>query len=104
MAMLCGGGSRRVGRVTDRPAGPACRPRSVRVGCALLTTTYDPHHPQYLDEADVRDELTRVYDVCQGCRRCTELCGSFPTLFELIDRHDDRDAGRLTPFEQDSVE
>jgi Fe-S oxidoreductase len=75
----------------------------MRVGCALLTTTYDPHHPQYLDEADVRDELTRVYDVCQGCRRCTELCGAFPTLFELIDAHDDHDAGRLTPFEQDLV-
>ena len=25
-----------------------------------MTTTYDPKHPNYVDEADVRDELTRV--------------------------------------------
>ena len=68
-----------------------------------MTTRYDPGHPSYLDEADVRDELTRVFDVCQGCRRCTDLCTSFPTLFEMIDRHDDRDAGSLTPAQQDRV-
>lgn len=68
-----------------------------------MTVTYDPHHPAYLDEADVRDELTRVFDVCRSCRRCTHLCSSFPTLFTLIDRFDDRDAGRLTPAEQDQV-
>ena len=68
-----------------------------------MTTTYDPHHPKYLDEADVRDELTRVYDLCHGCRLCFKFCTSFPTLFEFIDRHDDQDAGRLTPAEQDQV-
>jgi len=25
-----------------------------------MTTTYDPKHPLYFDEADVREELTRV--------------------------------------------
>ena len=68
-----------------------------------MTITYDPKHPNYLDEADVRDELTRVYDLCHGCRLCFELCTSFPTLFEMIDRFDDQDAGRLTPAEQDQV-
>jgi glycerol-3-phosphate dehydrogenase subunit C len=68
-----------------------------------MTTTYDPKHPAYLDEADVRGELTRVYDICHDCRRCVELCSSFPSLFELIERHDDRDAGRLTPADQDQV-
>lgn len=68
-----------------------------------MTTTYDPHHPEYLDEADVRDELTRVFDLCHGCRRCVELCTSFPTLFAFVDRFDDQDAGRLTPAEQDQV-
>ena len=28
---------------------------------------------------------------------CVKLCSAFPTLFELIDRHDDQDAGRLDP-------
>lgn len=68
-----------------------------------MTTTYDPNDPVYLDEADVRTEMTRVFDLCHGCRSCVTLCSSFPTLFEMIDRHDDRDAGRLTPAQQDRV-
>ena len=68
-----------------------------------MTTTYDPKHPSYLDEADVRAELTRIYDLCHGCRLCFKFCTSFPSLFEMIDRYDDQDAGRLTPAEQDRV-
>jgi glycerol-3-phosphate dehydrogenase subunit C len=68
-----------------------------------MTTTYDPAHPAYLDEADVRGELTRVFDLCNGCRLCSRYCTSFPSLFEMIDRHDDQDAGRLTPAQQDRV-
>jgi Fe-S oxidoreductase len=85
------------------------RPDSSRVskrseaGLREMVTTYDPAHPLYRDEADVRLELARVHDVCSGCRRCVDLCGAFPALFELVDRFDDRDAGRLTPAEQDEV-
>ncbi len=61
-----------------------------------MTTTYDPFHPKYFDEADLRDELTRVYDLCHGCRLCFKFCTSFPTLFAFIDEHDDQDAARLT--------
>jgi Fe-S oxidoreductase len=68
-----------------------------------MTITYDPYHPKYLDEADVRDEMTRAFDICHGCRKCVSLCASFPTLFEMIGRHDDHDAGRLTPAQQDQV-
>ncbi len=68
-----------------------------------MTTTYDPKDPVYFDEADIREELTRVYDLCHGCRLCFKFCTSFPTLFEMIDKHDDQDAGRLTPAEQDQV-
>ncbi|MCU1360121.1 MAG: hypothetical protein JWN99_1410 [Ilumatobacteraceae bacterium] len=68
-----------------------------------MTITYDPKDPLYLDEADIRDEMTRVFDVCHGCRLCSTLCTSFPTMFEFIDRHDDQDAGRLTPAQQDQV-
>jgi Fe-S oxidoreductase len=68
-----------------------------------MTITYDPHHPKYLDEKDVRDELTRVYDLCHGCRLCFKFCTSFPTLFDFVDRHEDQDAGRLTPAQQDQV-
>jgi len=68
-----------------------------------MTITYDPKHPKYLDEKDVRDELTRVYDLCHGCRLCFKFCTSFPTLFDFIDQHDDQDAGRLTSAQQDQV-
>jgi Fe-S oxidoreductase len=68
-----------------------------------VTITYDPHHPKYLDETDVRGELTRVYDLCHGCRLCFKFCSSFPTLFEFIDKHDDQDAAKLTTAEQDQV-
>jgi Fe-S oxidoreductase len=68
-----------------------------------MSTIYDPKHSLYTDEADVRAELTRVFDLCHGCRLCFKYCTSFPTLFEMIDRHDDQDAGRLTPAQQDQV-
>ncbi len=68
-----------------------------------MTTTYDPFHPQYFDEADLRQEMTRVYDLCHGCRLCFKFCSSFPTMFEFIDAHDDQDAARLTPDQQDQV-
>ena len=68
-----------------------------------MTTTYDPTDALFLDEADVRDELTRVFDVCHGCRSCSSLCTTFPAMFELIDRFADPDAGLLTPAEQDHV-
>ena len=75
------------------PASPAPR-RPPAGGSTAVTTTYDPFHPKYFDEADLREELTRVYDLCHGCRLCFKFCTSFPTLFELIDRHDDQDAAR----------
>jgi glycerol-3-phosphate dehydrogenase subunit C len=68
-----------------------------------MTTTYDPKHPLYLDEADVREEMTRVYGLCHGCRLCSTYCAAFPSLFELIDSFEDHDPGRLTPADQDRV-
>lgn len=68
-----------------------------------MTTTYDPFHPKYFVEADLREEMTRVYDLCHGCRLCFKFCSSFPTMFEYIDAHDDQDAAKLTPEQQDQV-
>ena len=31
------------------------------------------------------NELARVFDICHGCRRCFNLCNSFPTLFDAVD-------------------
>ena len=41
--------------------------------------------PQFYDSSALRKELDRVFDICHGCRRCFNLCDSFPTLFDLID-------------------
>jgi glycerol-3-phosphate dehydrogenase subunit C len=41
--------------------------------------------PQFHDPEALEKELERVFDICHGCRRCFNLCNSFPTLFELID-------------------
>lgn len=67
-----------------------------------MTTTYDPAHPRYTDEGDLRQELTRAYDICHGCRICFNLCPAFPSLFEMVDRRDGAVA-ELTEAEQDRV-
>jgi Fe-S oxidoreductase len=43
---------------------------------------------EFWDEEKLFTELERVYDICHGCRRCVSLCGSFPTLFDLVDESD----------------
>lgn len=42
-------------------------------------------NPEYYDEAVLHQEMERVFDICHGCRRCVNLCNTFPTLFDLID-------------------
>ena len=42
-------------------------------------------NPSFFDEENLFRELERVYDICHGCRRCFNLCNSFPTLFDAID-------------------
>ncbi len=44
--------------------------------------------PEFWDEDNLFTELERVFDICHGCRRCVSLCGSFPTLFDLVDESD----------------
>jgi len=39
----------------------------------------------FYNEQSLFKELERVFDICHGCRRCFNLCNSFPTLFDLID-------------------
>jgi len=46
----------------------------------------------FYDQEKIDAELTRVFDICAGCRRCVSLCGSFPTLFDLVDETDTGEA------------
>jgi len=40
---------------------------------------------EFYDEESLFKELERVFDICHGCRRCFNLCNSFPLLFDAID-------------------
>jgi glycerol-3-phosphate dehydrogenase subunit C len=68
-----------------------------------VTITYDPTHPLYFDERDLREEMNRVYDLCHGCRVCFSLCTSFPTMFAFVDEKPNQAAHLMTPAEQDQV-
>jgi glycerol-3-phosphate dehydrogenase subunit C len=52
----------------------------------------DWQNEAFYDMASIEAELTRVFDICHGCRRCFNLCDSFPKLFDLID---DSESGEL---------
>ena len=43
------------------------------------------NEPDFYDWDKIYVELERVFDICHGCRRCFNLCQSFPRLFDLID-------------------
>lgn len=45
----------------------------------------DWQNPDFYSVESVMKEMERVFDICHGCRRCVSLCGSFPTLFDLVD-------------------
>src|SRR6187399_3237709 len=40
---------------------------------------------EFYDEESLFKELERVFDICHGCRRCFNLCNTFPLLFDAID-------------------
>src|SRR5271156_3509768 len=40
----------------------------------------------FYDEEQLSAEMHRVFEICHGCRRCVNLCTSFPMLFDLIDQ------------------
>jgi CO dehydrogenase/acetyl-CoA synthase alpha subunit len=43
---------------------------------------------EFYDEESLFEELERIFDICHGCRRCFNLCNSFPTLFDAVDESD----------------
>jgi glycerol-3-phosphate dehydrogenase subunit C len=47
--------------------------------------TLDWQNPDFYDRDKIDAELHRVFDICHGCRRCFNLCDSFPRLFDMID-------------------
>jgi len=54
------------------------------------------NHSDFLDEKKLDEEMRRVFDICHGCRRCFNLCDSFPKLFDMIDESKNEDVKSLS--------
>ena len=52
--------------------------------------------PDFYDEAAFEKEFKRQAEVCNSCRRCFNLCDSFPTLFDRVDESANFDVEDLT--------
>ncbi|MBS0255236.1 MAG: glycerol-3-phosphate dehydrogenase [Proteobacteria bacterium] len=50
----------------------------------------------WYDEAALDAELRRVADICHGCRRCFNLCDSFPILFDAVDESPNEEVADLS--------
>ncbi len=56
----------------------------------------DFEHPDFLNLEKLDSEMRRVFDICHGCRRCFNLCDSFPKLFDMIDDSKDENVESLS--------
>lgn len=57
----------------------------------------------WYDEAALDAEMRRVFDICHGCRRCFNLCDSFPIMFDAIDESPNEEVSDLGPGEMKAV-
>lgn len=55
-----------------------------------------------IDSKQLEKETLRIYEVCDGCRRCFNLCPSFNTLLDRIDVYEG-DVAKLTPADHHRV-
>ena len=55
----------------------------------------DFENPDFLNSEKLDAEMRRVFDICHGCRRCFNLCDSFPKLFDMIDESKNEDVESL---------
>ncbi len=55
-----------------------------------------------IDSTQLEKETLRIYEVCDGCRRCFNLCPSFNTLLDRVDVHEG-DVAKLTPADHHQV-
>lgn len=55
-----------------------------------------------VDPAQLDKDTLRIYEICDGCRRCFNLCPSFNTLLDRIDLYEGH-VSRLTPADHHQV-
>ena len=56
----------------------------------------DFDNPDFLNPKKLDEEMRRVFEICHGCRRCFNLCDSFPKLFDMIDESENEDVASLS--------
>ncbi len=78
---------------------PASAPRGPVSYQPTAGLSYDPSESRYWEADALQLELTRVFEVCHGCRMCFKYCDSFPTLFDFIDERHDGRVESVTPEE-----
>ena len=52
--------------------------------------------PDFVNPEKIDQEMRRVFDICHGCRRCFNLCDSFPKLFDYIDESEEGEVSSLS--------
>tara|TARA_B100001250_G_scaffold285950_1_gene248011 strand:- start:1587 stop:2912 length:1326 start_codon:yes stop_codon:yes gene_type:complete len=52
--------------------------------------------PDFLNFEKLDQEMRRVFDICHGCRRCFNLCDSFPKLFDYIDETEEGEVSSIS--------
>ncbi|MCK6505111.1 4Fe-4S dicluster domain-containing protein [Myxococcota bacterium] len=62
-----------------------------------------PREDLYWDRDALTAEEKRVFEICNGCRLCFNLCPSFPALFQAVDALD-VDAGPADPARSIAVD
>jgi len=69
-------------------------------------SAFDIRAPEFWSQPALDTELRRVFDICNGCRRCLPLCPSFKDLMHSLDRDEvDGEVDRLpTPDMQRVVD
>jgi Fe-S oxidoreductase len=65
--------------------------------------SYDPSEAKYWDEAGLRAEVERAFELCNSCRMCFKYCDSFPDLFKLLDEKHAGDPRKVSVEETDRV-
>ena len=65
--------------------------------------TYDPGDAEYWSLDLLDQEVTRVFEICHGCRMCFKYCDAFPSLFHALDERHDGDVRKLTASEIEEV-
>ncbi|MFI5304428.1 MAG: anaerobic glycerol-3-phosphate dehydrogenase subunit C [Nitrospiria bacterium] len=65
---------------------------------------FNPTTEAFWNEPDLQANVDRIYDICQGCRRCFNLCPSFYDLFNSMDTvRVDGDVKKLSPEEHRKI-